>query len=229
MKKNTVRVYDTISKRIVEVEVSDEVRTHYNRTQWNIDDNNESFYKHEIQFSALIGGYKNAFENFHEFQTEKDIVEKNAIQKTENKLLYKSLSTLSDDERNLIIMIYFENKTESECASLLHTTQQNIHKKKRSIEYLDNRVSLYAAQYGKCAVTGRILWIDEIHCHHKKPTSQGGTDEYNNLVIVHKDVHMLIHAVKSETIQAYLDKVKPDKSQLEKINKFRMSAGNPAI
>lgn len=133
MKKNTVRVYDTISKRIVEVEVSDEVRTHYNRTQWNIDDNNESFYKHEIQFSALIGGYKNAFENFHEFQTEKDIVEKNAIQKTENKLLYKSLSTLSDDERNLIIMIYFENKTESECASLLHTTQQNIHKKKRRI------------------------------------------------------------------------------------------------
>lgn len=99
----------------------------------------------------------------------------------------------------------------------------------RSIEYLDNRVSLYAAQYGKCAVTGRILWIDEIHCHHKKPTSQGGTDEYNNLVIVHKDVHMLIHAVKSETIQAYLDKVKPNKSQLEKINKFRMSAGNPAI
>ncbi|MCM1008365.1 MAG: HNH endonuclease [Ruminococcus flavefaciens] len=89
----------------------------------------------------------------------------------------------------------------------------------RSIEYLDNRVSLYAAQYGKCDVTGRILWIDEIHCHHKKPTSQGGTDEYNNLVIVHKEVHMLIHAVKSETIQAYLDKVKPNKSQLEK-NKY---------
>ena len=37
----------------------------------------------------------------------------------------------------------------------------------RSIEYLDNRVSLYAAQFGKCAVTGKVLWIDEIHCHHK--------------------------------------------------------------
>ncbi|HEZ7986799.1 MAG TPA: hypothetical protein RWO09_07685 [Ruminococcus sp.] len=133
MKKNTVRVYDTISKKVVEVEVSDKVRTNYNRTQWNIDDNNESFYKHEIQFSALIGGYKNAFENFHEFHTEKDIVEKNAIQKTENKLLYESLSMLSDDERNLIIMIYFENKTELECAFLLHTTQQNIHKKKQRI------------------------------------------------------------------------------------------------
>ncbi len=40
---------------------------------------------------------------------------------------------LSDDERNLLIMIYFENKTESECASLLHTTQQNIHKKKQRV------------------------------------------------------------------------------------------------
>ncbi len=99
----------------------------------------------------------------------------------------------------------------------------------RSIEYLDNRVSLYAAQFGKCAVTGKVLWVDEIHCHHKKPTSQGGTDEYKNLVIVHKDVHMLIHAVKTETIQAYLDKVKLTKSQLDKINKFREMAGNPAI
>ena len=73
----------------------------------------------------------------------------------------------------------------------------------RSVEYLDNRVSLYAAQYGKCAVTGKVLWIDEIHCHHKKPVSQGGTDNYKNLVIIHVDVHRLIHAVRPETIQAY--------------------------
>ena len=99
----------------------------------------------------------------------------------------------------------------------------------RSVEYMDNRVSLYAAQYGKCAVTGKVLWIDEIHCHHKKPISQGGTDEYKNLIIVHIDVHKLIHATKSETIQAYLNKIKPNKSQLDKINKLRMLAGNPAI
>ncbi len=99
----------------------------------------------------------------------------------------------------------------------------------RSVEYMDNRVSLYAAQYGKCVVTGEVLWIDEIHCHHKKPTSQGGTDEYKNLVIIHADVHRLIHAVKPETIQAYLNKIKPNKSQLDKINKFRILAGNTAI
>ncbi len=99
----------------------------------------------------------------------------------------------------------------------------------RSVEYMDNRVSLYAAQYGKCAVTGKVLWIDEIHCHHKKPISQGGTDEYRNLIIVHTDIHKLIHATKPETIQAYLGKIKPDKSQLDKINKLRMLAGNTAI
>ncbi len=90
-------------------------------------------------------------------------------------------------------------------------------------------MSLYAAQYGKCAVTGQVLWIDEIHCHHKKPVSQGGTDKYKNLVIVHVDVHKLIHAIKPEIIQAYLNKIKPNKSQLEKINKFRMLTGNPVI
>ncbi len=99
----------------------------------------------------------------------------------------------------------------------------------RSVEYMDNRVSLYAAQYGKCAVTGKVLWIDEIHCHHKKPISQGGKDEYKNLIIIHIDVHKLIHATKPETIQAYLNKIKPDKSQLDKINKLRVLAGNTAI
>lgn len=99
----------------------------------------------------------------------------------------------------------------------------------RSVEYMDNRVSLYAAQYGRCAVTGKVLWIDEVHCHHKKPISQGGTDEYKNLIIVHIDVHKLIHATKPEIIRAYLDKIKPNKSQFDKINKLRVLAGNTAI
>ncbi len=132
MKKNTVRVYDIISKKVVEVEVSDEVRTHYNRTQWNIDDNNESFYKHEIQFSALIGGHENAFENFKEFMTDYN-VETETDRKMFIEKLYNNLELLSKAERELIVMLYFENKTESECASLMHTTQQNINKKKSNI------------------------------------------------------------------------------------------------
>ena len=32
----------------------------------------------------------------------------------------------------------------------------------KSIEYMDNRISIYAAQHGKCAITGKYLWIDEL-------------------------------------------------------------------
>lgn len=99
----------------------------------------------------------------------------------------------------------------------------------RSVEYMDNRVSLYAVQCGKCAVTGKDLWIDEIHCHHIKPVNQGGTDEYGNLVIIHSDVHKLIHATSAETISYYLEKVNPNSTMLNKINKLRKLAGNTAI
>lgn len=99
----------------------------------------------------------------------------------------------------------------------------------KSIEFTDNRLSLWAAQHGKCAVTKRVLWIDELHCHHKVPISNGGTDAYRNLIILHKDVHTLVHAVSSGTIQAYLDRVKPTQTMLKKINTLRLKAGMPAI
>ena len=88
MKKSTVRVYDTISKEYVDIEVSEEVYTYYNRSQWNMDDNDDSFYKHEIQFSALIGGNDGTFENFREFRIENS-VEKEVISKLFTEKLYK--------------------------------------------------------------------------------------------------------------------------------------------
>lgn len=135
MSKNIVSVYDTITKRYVEIEVSEKIRTYYNRTQWNIDDNNKSFYKHEIQFSALKGNINGELENFQEFRTENDDVERRVIQNIKFEKLYSCLNELSDDERRLIFAIYFENKTENEVAYFLHTTQQNINKKKRRILY----------------------------------------------------------------------------------------------
>jgi len=85
----------------------------------------------------------------------------------------------------------------------------------------DNRVSLYCAQFGKCAVTGKELGIGDIYCHHKTPKEHGGTDEYKNLVIVSEDVHRLIHATNPETIRKYLEKVQIIASQLKTLNKFR--------
>jgi group II intron reverse transcriptase/maturase len=94
----------------------------------------------------------------------------------------------------------------------------------RSIEYVDNRISLYSAQKGKCAVTGESFTsTEEIHCHHKIPKSEGGTDEYENLVLVTVTVHKLIHATDDETIQKYLKICKPD---IKKLNVLRKEVGN---
>ena len=100
---------------------------------------------------------------------------------------------------------------------------------RRSVEYMDNRISLYAAQYGRCAITGKELSIDEIHCHHKLPLKCGGDDRYSNLIIVHKDVHMLIHATSEETILTYLNRIELDRKALAKLNALRVMAGNSEI
>ena len=99
----------------------------------------------------------------------------------------------------------------------------------RSIEYADNRISLYAAQHGKCAVTGSIMEAHDIHCHHKRPAAKGGTDEYGNLVLISAPVHKLIHASDMATIKFYLNLLNLDSTQILKLNKFREMAEMPLI
>lgn len=94
----------------------------------------------------------------------------------------------------------------------------------RSVEYADNRISLYAAQKGRCAITGRELSLNEIHCHHKKPVYAGGTDSYFNLVIVHVQAHRLIHATDPEKVNSYLVDLNLSSTMLRKVNKFREMA-----
>ena len=99
----------------------------------------------------------------------------------------------------------------------------------KSIEFADNRISLFAAQYGRCAITGTEFMPYDIRCHHKVPLENGGTDKYSNLVLVTEAVHLLIHATLEETIQKYLKQLQLNKKQLGKLNKLRKLAGTPAI
>ncbi len=95
-----------------------------------------------------------------------------------------------------------------------------------TVEFNDNRISLFSAQNGKCAITGlEFLSVDEIHCHHKLPKHCGGTDRYTNLVLVVKEAHILIHATKQETIKKYLNILNLKQTQIEKLNNFRKMAG----
>ncbi len=97
---------------------------------------------------------------------------------------------------------------------------KNIYKH-NTVELADNKLSKYSSQKGNCSITGNFLYADEVEIHHKKPNSLGGTDEYANLVAIHKDVHKLIHATTNKTIDRYMNKLKLNVKQLEKLNKYR--------
>lgn len=96
----------------------------------------------------------------------------------------------------------------------------------RSIEYADNRISLFCSQWGKCAVTGKpFRSTKEVHCHHIKPRYCGGGDEYGNLILVHETIHKLIHATRRDTIVEILDVLKLNEKQIQKVNDLRKNAG----
>ncbi len=99
----------------------------------------------------------------------------------------------------------------------------------QSVEYNDNRISLFVGQYGKCYITEKLLNLSEMHCHHKKPRALNGTDEYKNLVLIDEDVHRLVHATKDETIKGYVQKLNLTTKMLEKVNKLRKLANLQVI
>lgn len=100
----------------------------------------------------------------------------------------------------------------------------------RSLEYADNRISLFCAQWGKCAVTGiQFRTTSEIHCHHIKPRQKGGGDEYANLLLVHENVHKLIHATRAETVNSLLQILTLNDKQIQKVNELRKMAGLQSI
>ena len=101
--------------------------------------------------------------------------------------------------------------------------ESHLSNRKRSMEYKDNRISKYSMQKGKCGVTGQFLLHQEVHCHHIKPVSKGGTDNFKNLIIIHRDMHILVHATTAKTIARYATGL--NKRSIEKVNKLRLSAG----
>ena len=96
-------------------------------------------------------------------------------------------------------------------------------------KFINNRISHYIADDGKCYVTGRILTPSELHCHHKTPKKLGGGDEYRNLCLVHKTIHKLIHGTTHELITQWLAEMRISDDQLIKLNHLRQLAGNDLI
>ena len=96
----------------------------------------------------------------------------------------------------------------------------------QSVEFNDNRISLYVGQNGKCGISGEVLKIETMRALHKIPKSLGGTDEYKNLIFITSDVYKLIHAKTEKEILKNINKQKLDKKGLENLNKLRSYVEN---
>lgn len=112
--------------------------------------------------------------------------------------------------------------------AVLHFLMENP-SKDDSVELHNNKIALYSGQNGKCYITGEILEIHDMQCHHKTLKSKKKDDSYNNLVYVTSDVHVLIHATVESTISNYLSKLKLNTTQINKINKLRKMIELPCL
>lgn len=98
-----------------------------------------------------------------------------------------------------------------------------------SIAFVVNYISRYAAQKGKCAITNRFLLLDEAEGHHINPKYKGGTDDYQNILVLSPEAHLLVRVTDSKIINNLLKELELDKKQLSKLNELRKIYGKETI
>ncbi|HHW36141.1 MAG TPA: group II intron reverse transcriptase/maturase [Bacillales bacterium] len=136
--------------------------------------------------------------------------------RTSNNMNFSQSITPFTKEGRLTIGTKIKGDVQAELTKLMKSPISD-----KSIEYMDNRLSRYSMKIGKCEVTGAFLYANEVHCHHKLPLSLGGNDNFNNLCILHKDIHKLVHATQNETIITLKKMLRLSSSEIEKVNKLR--------
>ncbi len=144
--------------------------------------------------------------------------------KTKNAMNFSNKVNKYTPEGRKLIHKQIEKISEHEFLYLVKHPIEN-----RSIEYNDNRISLFSAQCGNCRILKTRLSVINFHCHNIKPIQDGGNDKYKNLVIFHPDISWLIYATTSDTIQQLLAKLNLSNEQIEKVNQFRLKVGNNVI
>lgn len=91
----------------------------------------------------------------------------------------------------------------------------------RSVKYNINRVNKYFEQKGKCYILNNFIPSSEINCHHILPRKNGGGDDIDNLVIIHENIHKIVHMTDKKKIDKIVKKLKLTSNQIKKINNFR--------
>jgi len=112
-----ISTYNPCTRQLERVSVTRDVYKALKQTSWNIKDNNESFYKHEIQMSSLPASENDSCEYYEEFKSAPDEVDRFVMNKMLNEALYDALNQLNDRDYDLIYALYFEGKSLSKYAN----------------------------------------------------------------------------------------------------------------
>ena len=90
--------------------------------------------------------------------------------------------------------------------------------KRETIQFNDNRISRASMCQMRCEITGERLSLENISCCRFLPKEFGGTDEYDNLRIIHKDMREIIQI---KTISKKMRKPIENPKILKKVNNYR--------
>ena len=132
-KAHSLSVYNTLTGKYEDIAVTKEVYEVFTRTGWNIKDNNEAFFKHEIQFSSLTGGEETSYENFREFVSfESDPLELVSSQ-LEIEQLSRLLGELPLQDKKLVKALFFDGQSERDYAASAGVSKTFTARRKKKI------------------------------------------------------------------------------------------------
>lgn len=98
-----------------------------------------------------------------------------------------------------------------------------------SLQRNDNRISLFVGQKGLCHVSKKSLDPLDMVLRNRLPKEMGGTDKYQNLVLVNKEISGLIDEIDVQKAKNTFDKMRLDEKALNKINILRKLVGSTII
>lgn len=98
-----------------------------------------------------------------------------------------------------------------------------------SVRYNDNRVSLYAGQDGKCAITGKKLDVQTCICYRKTNNCKKGNDSYQNLLFLSLQGLAIVSSEDMMSVAALVKEYSLNAKVITKVNKLRATAGLPLL
>jgi recombination protein RecT len=99
----------------------------------------------------------------------------------------------------------------------------------KSVEWNDNRLALFVGQSGKCAVSNKPLYFDDMTILKIDPTRHHDIDHYSNLILVSRQMAYFVRAPLTDLIAHDRWPYELNKRCFMKLNRYRVACGNEEL